>query len=97
MASPITPTHGKLIALYRLRPNGFKGSGLNDMTWGTAAANAATKLKRRTARLCETNVSVSDRLRHSDGPVRHSGRVESVSTLYGPESFSNSVSSSMIA
>jgi hypothetical protein len=35
MASPTTPTHGKLAALYRLRPNGFKGNGLNDATWGT--------------------------------------------------------------
>lgn len=42
MASPTTPTHGKLGALYVLRPNGFAGSGLNDATWGTAATNAAT-------------------------------------------------------
>ncbi|MBW2606143.1 MAG: hypothetical protein JRD05_00760 [Deltaproteobacteria bacterium] len=35
MASPSTPTHGKFGALYRLRPNGFKGNGLNDVTWGT--------------------------------------------------------------
>ena len=42
MASPSTPTHGKLAALYRRRPNGFKGVGLNDLTFGTAATNAAT-------------------------------------------------------
>ena len=42
MASPTTPTHGKLAALYVLRPNGFSGSGLNDFTWGTGATNAAT-------------------------------------------------------
>lgn len=42
MASPTTPTHGKLGALYVLRPNGFSGAGLNDLTWGAAAANAAT-------------------------------------------------------
>ena len=35
MASPSISTHGKLGALYRLRPNGFKGDGLNDVTWGT--------------------------------------------------------------
>lgn len=38
MASPSTPTHGKLGAMYRLRPNGFKGDGLNDVTWGTFAS-----------------------------------------------------------
>jgi hypothetical protein len=37
MASPTTPTHGKLGALYVLRPNGFSGSGLNDVTWGTGS------------------------------------------------------------
>jgi len=42
MASPTSPTHGKLAAIYRLRPNGFSGSGLNDVTWGTGATNAAT-------------------------------------------------------
>jgi len=36
MASPTTPTHGKWGAIYRLRPNGFEGVGLNDITWGTA-------------------------------------------------------------
>lgn len=34
MASPATPTHGRRINLYALRPNGFKGSGLNDLIWG---------------------------------------------------------------
>lgn len=40
MASPTTPTHGKFGALYRLRPNGFKGNGLNDITWGTGFSGA---------------------------------------------------------
>ena len=40
MASPTTPTHGKLGALYVLRPNGFDGSGLNDVTWGTGSTAA---------------------------------------------------------
>lgn len=30
-----TPMHGKLGAIYRYRPNGFKGDGLNDASWGT--------------------------------------------------------------
>jgi hypothetical protein len=34
MASPTTPTHGKFAAVYRYRPNGFSGSGLNDLSWG---------------------------------------------------------------
>jgi hypothetical protein len=42
MGSNTEPVHGKLIALYVLRPNGFNGIGLNDLTWGLAAANAAT-------------------------------------------------------
>jgi len=42
MASPTAPTHGKLAAIYRLRPNGFKGNGLNDATWGTGFAGAAS-------------------------------------------------------
>ena len=42
MASPTSPTHGKLAAVYRTRPNGFKGYGLNDLTWGTAFAGAAS-------------------------------------------------------
>jgi hypothetical protein len=37
-----TPTHGKLIAIWRQRPNGFKGSGLNDATWGTGYNGVAT-------------------------------------------------------
>ena len=36
------PTHGKLGALYVLRPNGFNGDGLNDLTWGTGYTGAAT-------------------------------------------------------
>lgn len=40
MASPTTPMHGKLGALYVLRPNGFKGSGLNDLTWGVGSTAA---------------------------------------------------------
>ena len=36
MASPTTPTHGKQANLYRRRPGGFSGSGLNDLTWGAA-------------------------------------------------------------
>ncbi len=35
MASPTSPTHGKHCAIYRFRPDGFKGAGLNDVTWGT--------------------------------------------------------------
>jgi len=42
MGSPTTPTHGKLGALYVLRPNGFNGAGLNDPTWGTGFTGAAT-------------------------------------------------------
>lgn len=42
MASATTPTHGKLGAIYCLRPNGFKGDGLNDVTWGTAFSGAAS-------------------------------------------------------
>ena len=40
MGSPTTPTHGKYGALYVLRPNGFKGYGLNDVTWGTGSTAA---------------------------------------------------------
>lgn len=40
MASPTTPTHGKLGALYVLRPNGFNGAGLNDLTWGVGSTAA---------------------------------------------------------
>ena len=40
MPSPTSPIHGKLANLYRLRPNGFKGGGLNDITWGTGYSGA---------------------------------------------------------
>lgn len=40
MPSPTTPMHGKIGALYVLRPNGFDGSGLNDATWGTGSTAA---------------------------------------------------------
>lgn len=40
MGFSTAPTHGKYGALYILRPNGFSGLGLNDLTWGTAATNA---------------------------------------------------------
>ena len=42
MASPTTPMHGKHGALYRLRPDGFKGNGLNDLTWGTGFSGAVS-------------------------------------------------------
>lgn len=42
MASATVPTHGKLAAVYALRPNGFNGSGLNDLTWGTAFSGASS-------------------------------------------------------
>lgn len=42
MASPTSTTHGKLGALYVLRPNGFSGVGLNDATWGLGFTGAAT-------------------------------------------------------
>lgn len=35
-----TPKHGKYGALYALQPNGFKGAGLNDLTWGTGSTAA---------------------------------------------------------
>lgn len=35
-----TPMHGKLGALYALRPNGFSGVGLNDLTWGVGSTAA---------------------------------------------------------
>jgi len=38
MASPSEATAGVLGNLYMLRPNGFKGSGLNDLTWGAASS-----------------------------------------------------------
>jgi len=38
----MSATHGKLGAIYRLRPNGFKGDGLNDVTWGTGFSGASS-------------------------------------------------------
>jgi len=40
MASPSTPTHGKFGMIYALRPGGFNGVGLNDVTWGTGYSAA---------------------------------------------------------
>ena len=42
MASPSTPTHGKYGAIWRLRPSGFNGDGLNDVTWGTGFSGGGT-------------------------------------------------------
>lgn len=42
MTSPNIPVHGKTAAIYRLRPNGFKGNGLNDVTWGLLFTGAAS-------------------------------------------------------
>ena len=42
MPSPSVPVHGKTAAIYRLRPNGFKGAGLNDAAWGTAFSGGAS-------------------------------------------------------
>jgi len=42
MASPVVPMHGKLGALYVLRPFGFSGNGLNDAVF-TGSASAATE------------------------------------------------------
>ena len=42
MASPTIPVHGKTAAIYRLRPNGFKGAGLNDAAWGTGYNGASS-------------------------------------------------------
>jgi hypothetical protein len=42
MASPTTPTHGKQANLYRIRPNGFKGVGLNNLAWGAGFNGAAS-------------------------------------------------------
>lgn len=44
MASPTTPTHGKLAAVYRLRPGGFVGAGLNDASWGAGFSGAASAM-----------------------------------------------------
>lgn len=37
------PTHGKFGAVYRQRPNNFKGTGLNDVTLGTGFSGAASR------------------------------------------------------
>lgn len=37
-----TPVHGKYALIYWLRPNHFKGSGLNDVTWGMGYDGAAS-------------------------------------------------------
>jgi len=42
MSSPTVPTHGKVAAIFRLRPNNFKGNGLNDVTWGTGYSGGAS-------------------------------------------------------
>ena len=42
MASPTSPTHGKKGAIWQTRKNGFIGDGLNDLTWGLVATNAAS-------------------------------------------------------
>jgi hypothetical protein len=48
MASPTTPMHGKLGALYAVRPNGYVGVaaslGLNDLTWGVGSTAAGTTI-----------------------------------------------------
>ncbi len=35
-------THGKRANVFSLRLNGFKGTGLNDATWGAAFSGAAS-------------------------------------------------------
>jgi len=42
MSSPSVPVHGKTAAIYRMRPNGFKGDGLNDASWGTGYNGVAS-------------------------------------------------------
>jgi|GEM_PF-1264070 len=42
MAFSTTPIHGKNGNIFWLRPNGFKGSGLNDLTWGSYSAATAS-------------------------------------------------------
>lgn len=42
MPSPSTPTHGKLAAIWRHRPGGFVGAGLNDASWGTGFSGATS-------------------------------------------------------
>lgn len=36
------PTHGKYAAIYALRPNGFVGVGVNDVTWGLVATDISS-------------------------------------------------------
>jgi hypothetical protein len=43
MAFSTTPVKGHWALVYWLRPNGFKGSGLNDVTWGTACDKASSE------------------------------------------------------
>lgn len=61
MASPTTPMHGKLGALYALRPNGYAGIpaslGLNDLTWGVASTAAASTVYKVTI---DTSVASPD-------------------------------------
>lgn len=40
MAFSSTPTPGKWGNIYWLRPNGFKGSGVNDVTWGASSSES---------------------------------------------------------
>lgn len=42
MGSPTTPKHGLNGNLYVFRKNGFKGTGLNDATWGTGYNGVAS-------------------------------------------------------
>lgn len=43
MAFSTTPIKGHWGLVYWLRPNGFKGSGLNDVTWGVACDKATSE------------------------------------------------------
>lgn len=43
MAFATTPIQGKWALIYWLRPNGFSGSGLNDVTWGSSCSSASTR------------------------------------------------------
>lgn len=43
MGASTVPTHGKMGAIFAIRPNGFVGSaGLNDLTWGLGYSGGAT-------------------------------------------------------
>ncbi len=42
MASPTTPQHGRHGSVYRYRPNGFSGQGLNDLSQGAAFSDTDT-------------------------------------------------------